>query len=509
MAHTTCPAPPVGAFDPVDPDRLLRLNALGLEATGQRIIDSGGRRTLWVQCRPAIGPFDERLFCASCGAMGRRKGTDARVLAHAPACGRVTRLLVRVPRIACRHCRRTWRVDISSVAGPRSILTRSAAAWALEAVALDNMAVSRVAARLGVGWDAANDAVLKAGIKALGPLEERLQGVAVIGVDEHVWRHTRRGDKYVTVIIDLTPARDGAGPARLVDMIPGRSKKALACWLADRPAAWRQQIEIVAMDGFAGYKTATTEQLPGARAVMDPFDVVRLAADALDETRRRVQQAITARRGTAADALHAARRTLLTRDSLLTEKQAGCLEALFADQRHTPVEITWAVYQKMIDAYRHPDPAAGRPVMSGLITSIATGVPAGIQEIARLGRTLKRRSEDTPGLLRPPRLIQRPHRGHGRQARAPTRHRPRIAQPHPLHHPIPHPHRRPQTPTEHLTTPPNRKSRETALGAAGPTDGSAMPGLGGLAGPSAAEPGAGALRRARRGWAGWRRPGRR
>ena len=166
--------------------------------------------------------------------MGRRAGTVARLLAHAPTTGRVTRLLVRVPRIACQLCRRTWRVDISSVAGPRSILTRSAAAWALEAVAPDNMAVSRVAARLGVGWDAANDAVLKAGIKALGPIEERLQGVAVIGVDEHVWRH-RRGERCVTVIIDLTPVRDGAGPARLVDMIPGRSKKALACWLADRP----------------------------------------------------------------------------------------------------------------------------------------------------------------------------------------------------------------------------------------------------------------------------------
>lgn len=346
------------------------------------------------------------------------------------------------------------------MAGPRSILTRSAAAWALEAVAVDNMAVSRVAARLGVGWDAANDAVLKAGIKALRPLEDRLTGAGVIGIDEHVWRH-RRGERCVTVIIDLTPVRDGAGPARLVDMIPGRSKKALACWLADRPAAWRQQIEIVAMDGFTGYKTTTAEQLPGARAVMDPFDVVRLAADALDETRRRVQQATTARRRTAADALHAARRTLLTRDSLLTQRQRTRLAGLFADQRHTPVEITWAVYQKMIDAHQHPDKAHGRGLMSALIRSISSGVPAGIQEIARLERTLKRRSEDTPGLLRPPRLIQRPHRGHGRQARAPTRHRPRIAQPHPLHHPIPHPHRRPQTPTEHQTTPPNRKSPQT------------------------------------------------
>ena len=127
---------------------------------------------------------------------------------------------------------------------------------------------------------------------------------------------------------------------------------------------------------------------------MDPFHVVKLAGDALDETRRRVQQATTGRRGRASDALYAARRALLTRESLLTEKQAGRLEALFADQRHTPVEITWAVYQKMIDAYQHPDKAHGRGLMSALIRSISSGVPAGIQEIARLGRTLKRRSED-------------------------------------------------------------------------------------------------------------------
>jgi hypothetical protein len=55
---------------------------------------------------------------------------------------------------------------------------------------------------------------------------QRFDGVAVIGVDEHVWRHTRRGDKYVTVIIDLTPVRDGTGPPRLLDMVAGRSKQA-------------------------------------------------------------------------------------------------------------------------------------------------------------------------------------------------------------------------------------------------------------------------------------------
>ena len=40
-----------------------------------------------------------------------------------------------------------------------------------------------------------------------------------------MWRHTRRGDRYVTVMIDLTPVRDRSGPARLLDVIPGRCQE--------------------------------------------------------------------------------------------------------------------------------------------------------------------------------------------------------------------------------------------------------------------------------------------
>jgi hypothetical protein len=34
-------------------------------------------------------------------------------------------------------------------------------------------------------------------------------------------------------------------------------------WLAGRPQVWRDGVEVVAMDGFTGFKTATTEELPG------------------------------------------------------------------------------------------------------------------------------------------------------------------------------------------------------------------------------------------------------
>ena len=73
------------------------------------------------------------------------------------------------------------------------------------------------------------------------------------------------------MIIDLTAIRDGTGTARLLDMVEGRSKQVFKAWLAARPQAWRAGVEVVAMDGFTGFKTATTEELPDAVAVMDPF----------------------------------------------------------------------------------------------------------------------------------------------------------------------------------------------------------------------------------------------
>jgi hypothetical protein len=36
------------------------------------------------------------------------------------------------------------------------------------------------------------------------------------------------------VIIDLTPIRDGTGPARLLDMVEGRSKRVFKTWLGER-----------------------------------------------------------------------------------------------------------------------------------------------------------------------------------------------------------------------------------------------------------------------------------
>ena len=92
------------------------------------------------------------------------------------------------------------------------------------------------------------------------------------------------------MIIDLTPAHDQTGPARLLDLVEGRSATALASWLAAQPTDFAQAVEVIAMDGFAGYKTAATEVIPDAVTVMDPFHVVALAGAKLDLIRQRIQQ---------------------------------------------------------------------------------------------------------------------------------------------------------------------------------------------------------------------------
>ena len=393
-AHPEDPDVRDATFCSPDLTTFCRIDELGLLVTGQRL--EPDRAVL--ECR--VEPTEGDEFCRWCGAQGAVRDTVTRRLAHLPVGWRPTTLLVRIRRYACAVCKRVWRQDTTKAAEPRARLSRGALRWALEGIVVQHLTVARIAESLAVSWTTANDAVLAEGQRVLIEDPTRFDGVAVIGVDEHVWRHTRRGDKYVTVIIDLTPVREGTGPARLLDMVEGRSKQVFKTWLEDRPEHWKNGIEVVAMDGFTGFKTAAEEALPrgeddaGLVTVMDPFHVVRLAGDALDEVRRRVQQDLHGHRGRKDDPLYKARRTLHTGADLLTDKQKTRIEALFAVEEHVPVEATWGIYQRMVAAYRCEDRTRGRQLMAAVIDTLATGVPAGLTELAKLGRTLKKRAAD-------------------------------------------------------------------------------------------------------------------
>lgn len=181
--------------------------------------------------------------------------------------------------------------------------------------------------------------------------------------------------------------RNRAGTSARHDRRP--IETVLKTWMAGRDQQFRNRVKVVAMDGFTGYKTATSEELPAARIVMDPFHVVRLAGEKLDRCRTRTQQDTCGHRGRAGDPLYQVRRILHTRTALLTDRQKIRLfEALTCRDEHVAVEVTHQIYLQMIAAYEHPQRRDGKKLMWKVPKRIHKGLPPVLAELAQLGRTL-------------------------------------------------------------------------------------------------------------------------
>lgn len=301
---------------------------------------------------------------------------------------------VRLRRYRCPDCCTVWRQDTTATAGSRTKLSRDAGFWALKSAVIDRMSIARVAENLGTAWHTVNDAAFETGSELLINDPARFEGVRVLGVDEHVWSHTAGGSKYITVIIDLTPVRDGTGASRLLDMLPGRSKKVLKTGLDQQEQGFRDRIETVAMDGFTSFKTAAAKEIPQAVAVMDPSHVLAQADDAQDRCRQRIQQTTCGHRGRSGDPLYRIHRLLRTSADLLTDRQCGRLNSVFAAEEHAAAEATWGIYQRIVQAYRNPDRVTAKQQLTALIQDLADNVPASLTEVITLGRTLKHRAGD-------------------------------------------------------------------------------------------------------------------
>ena len=200
-------------FDCPDLSAFARLDGLGLEVTGQRIWPD---HAVLAWCIAG-----EDRWCRRCGCTGTLHDTVIRRPAHVPYGWGPTILHVSVGRYRCQTCAHVWRQNMSAAADPRAKLSRAAVRWALVGLVVHHLTVARIADVLAVSWNTANTAILGEGQRILTGDPDRFEGVCVIGVDEHVWRHTPYGDRYVTVILDVTPIRDRRGPSRLLDMAPG------------------------------------------------------------------------------------------------------------------------------------------------------------------------------------------------------------------------------------------------------------------------------------------------
>ena len=149
---------------------------------------------------------------------------------------------------------------------------------------------------------------------------------------------------------------------------------------------------------------------------------------------------------------------LRTRSCLLTLGQQYQILDLFSGDEHVALEVTWSVYQNIIDAYRTPDTAAGKALMEAeIITLTSTRVPRGLTELTTLGRTLKRRAGDILAYFNHPHTSNGPTEAINGRLEHLRGSALGLAKPHPLHHPSTPRNRRIQTPT----TPPIMKSQKT------------------------------------------------
>nr|BFF06062.1 hypothetical protein GCM10023233_10310 [Brevibacterium otitidis] len=177
VANATFSCPDLTAFAGLD--------ELGLEAIGQRL--EPDRAVL--ACR-VVTPDG---WCRRGGCQGVARDTVLRSLAHEPLGWRPTTLHITIRRYRCTECGHVWRQDTSKAAAPRAKVCRRGLRWALEGIVCQHLTVARIAEGLGVSWNTANAAVLAEGKRVLIDDGARFAGVTTIGVDEHVWRHTRRG----------------------------------------------------------------------------------------------------------------------------------------------------------------------------------------------------------------------------------------------------------------------------------------------------------------------------
>ena len=159
-------------------------------------------------------------------------------------------------------------------------------------------------------------------------------------------------------------------------------------WLAERGEDFRSGIQIATLDPFQGYKNAIDDQLQDATSVLDAFHIVKLAGDALDEVRRRVQQDTTGHRGRKGDPLYQIRNLLRASRHRLTPRQQERLrEAFTAEEAHISVEVAYHCAQQVRDVFHQDTPAQGRRLAAHLIQRLPA---CPIPEIARLGRTLRK-----------------------------------------------------------------------------------------------------------------------
>lgn len=295
--------------------------------------------------------------CGACGTRAVGHGRGRTAVRDLPIAGRPTVLVFARRRWRCPEplCEvNTWSEQVGAIAS-RASMTERARARLAEIVNVDGVPIAVAAAEFGVSWHTANAAVAAYTDPQITD-PGRFEGIGAIGVDEKRFTNANVEHRttFTTQIVDLDRHR-------LIDVIEGRSRDVLGSWLAERGEQWCERIELATLDPAAGYRSALIAHLPNATLVVDHFHAIRLANNAIDDVRRRVQQATTGHRGRKNDPLYRGRRVFLTGFERLSEDRITWMYSLL-DVGDPDGEVAAAILAKELlrEVYAAVDEAHAR-----------------------------------------------------------------------------------------------------------------------------------------------------
>jgi len=315
---------------------------------GYRVVDAvdlplGGRRV-------KVQPVDLADGCTDCGVVSARvhAWVEQRVR-DVPHAGRVE-VVVRKPRLVCAEplCpRRTFTPATAELPARARCTTRLRAA-VLDAVIGSGRAVAEVAAAHGVAWWTAQATVNAAAV--LLPDVDELH-VRRLGIDEHRYRSVRwyrddhggwrRVEPWMSTIVN-------ADCGQVLGIVDGRDSAAVGGWLTARSPAWRDRIEVVAIDPSAAFRKAIVDALPHAKVSVDGFHLVQLANLMVTRVRQRLVRDRAHRRGRLVDPAWANRLLLLRGYDTLSARAKARLDMVFAtDDPTQELGAVWGVKEQL------------------------------------------------------------------------------------------------------------------------------------------------------------------
>jgi transposase len=168
-----------------------------------------------------------------------------------------------------------------------------------------------------------------------------------IGIDEI---SHRTGQRYLTVVV----CHDSG---RLIWAAAGRDRKTVAAFLDALGEERCKQLELVSADMAAWVAGPISERCPNAELCLDPFHIVQLATDALDEIRREVwNEARRAGQTQTARDLKGARFALWKNPENLTARQQAKLSDIQTTNRR--LYRAYLLKEQLRQIYRLPPTAA-------------------------------------------------------------------------------------------------------------------------------------------------------